>query len=193
MSADGTLAPSDQKLVRHVGCGPPNPAKLYRRFRGPEWREIRFDISEDNQPDVVGDMLDMHAIASNSMDAVYSSHNIEHLHAHQVPVALKEFLRVLKPDGLVVLTCPDLGAVATVILEGGPTTTAYESPSGPITPLDIIYGFGRAIARGNLFMAHKTGFTAQSLADAFAKAGFNRVRATTGDCFDLWLAAYKPG
>ena len=43
-----------------------------------------------------------------SVDAVFSSHNIEHLYPHEVPLALKEFMRVLKPDGFVLMTCPDL-------------------------------------------------------------------------------------
>jgi predicted SAM-dependent methyltransferase len=38
------------------------------------------------------------------MDALYSSHNIEHVFAHEVVPTLKEFRRVLKPDGFVVIT-----------------------------------------------------------------------------------------
>jgi len=44
-------------------------------------------------------MLDMPAVADGSVDAIYSSHNIEHLYPDEIPVALKEFLRVLKPEG----------------------------------------------------------------------------------------------
>jgi predicted SAM-dependent methyltransferase len=39
----------------------------------------------------------MKAVASESVDAIFSSHNIEHLYPHEVPVALAEFIRVLKP------------------------------------------------------------------------------------------------
>ncbi|WP_353740161.1 hypothetical protein [Desulfonatronum lacustre] len=38
------------------------------------------------------------------MNAVYSAHNIEHVHAFEVPQVLKEFLRVLKRSGHV--RCP---------------------------------------------------------------------------------------
>lgn len=60
------------------------------------------------QPDLVGTMTDMKAVCSASVDVVFSSHNIEHLYAHEVEVALAEFHHVLKPDGFVLLTCPDL-------------------------------------------------------------------------------------
>ena len=59
-------------------------------------------------PDIVGTLLDMSQVQTASVDAVYSSHNIEHVYPHEVPIVLKEFYRVLKDDGIVVLECPDL-------------------------------------------------------------------------------------
>ncbi|WP_396594592.1 class I SAM-dependent methyltransferase [Brevundimonas sp. R86498] len=197
MSPDNSLVSEpvaqSERLVLHVGPGVPNPLKLHVNFRQPGWREIRLDIAEANQPDIVGDMTDMHAVASGSMDAVYSSHNLEHVYTHEVPIVLAEFLRVLKPGGHVLLTCPDLVATARAILDHGLTGTAYQSPSGPITPLDILYGFGKAVARGNLYMAHKTGFSVESLKAVFEKAGFVQIECKTGRSFDLWIRAFKPG
>ena len=60
-------------------------------------------------------MLDMAAVQSESMDALYSAHNIEHVYAHEVPVVLTEFLRVLKPTGYLVITCPDLQTVCALV------------------------------------------------------------------------------
>ncbi|MDP3405086.1 MAG: class I SAM-dependent methyltransferase [Brevundimonas sp.] len=181
-----------ERLVLHVGPGIPNPLKLHASFRQPGWREIRLDISADNEPDIVGDMTDMHAVASGSMDAVYSSHNLEHVYPHEVAIVLAEFRRVLKPGGHVLLTCPDLVATARAILDKGLTGAAYQSPSGPITPLDILYGFGKAIARGNHYMAHKTGFSVDSLHAAFQQAGFVQIDCRAGNSFDLWIRAFKP-
>ena len=67
------------------------------RFPAAAWREIRLDIDAGHRPDIVGSLTDMSGIVSGSVDAVYSCHNLEHLHAHEVPVALREFLRVLTP------------------------------------------------------------------------------------------------
>eukprot|EP00913_Durusdinium_trenchii_P011152 g10474.t1 len=166
------------RTVLHVGCGHPSPASLHQRFRGPEWRELRLDIDPNVKPDIIASLVDMHPVDTNSVDAVWSSHNIEHLYAHEVPVALGEFLRVLKPTGTLLIAMPDLQQVAHFIVADKLDDVAYESPAGPITPLDCVFGFGKAIAAGNTFMAHKTGFTAKSLTRRLIDAGFE-----IGNCY----------
>ena len=126
------------KTFLHVGCGPKRKDRTTAGFA--EWSELRFDIDESVQPDLVGTMTDMSSVSTESVDAVFSSHNIEHLYPHEVPVALSEFLRVLKPDGFAVITCPDLQAVCALVAEDKLTEPAYTSPAGLIAPLDILYG-----------------------------------------------------
>ncbi len=53
-----------------------------------------------------------------------------------------------------------------------------------------MFGFGRAIAAGNHFMAHRTGFTARSLEDALRRAGFASVRVVRDEGFALWATAF---
>ena len=89
-----------EKVFLHVGCGPKRKAATTRGFDSDQWREIRFDIDPSVAPDIIGTMTDMSTVATASVDAVFSSHNIEHLYPHEVPVALAEFLRVLKDGGL---------------------------------------------------------------------------------------------
>jgi ubiquinone/menaquinone biosynthesis C-methylase UbiE len=136
-------------------------------------------------------MVDMSAVPTASVDAIFSSHNIEHLYPHEVPVALAEFKRVLKPEGFVVITCPDLQGVASLIAEDKLTDSAYTSPAGPIAPLDILYGFRPSMAKGNLYMAHYCGFTQKVLSATLQKAGFASVAATRRGptAFDLWALA----
>ena len=180
---------SEVKVVLHVGSGPKNPRKLHQLFREDGWREIRLDINPAVHPDIVASLTDMSAVESASVDAVWSSHNLEHLHAHEVPVALAEFRRVLTSDGFALVTMPDLQRVAELIVEDQTDIAAYHSPSGPITPLDMVYGHGRAIAAGNGFMAHRTGFTARTLGEALVRAGFCQADVWRQG-FDLWAAAY---
>lgn len=177
--------------VLHVGCGP-NRDKLHAYFRDHAWEETRLDIDATCEPDIVASITDMSAVASQSVDAVYSSHNIEHLHAHEVPLALREFLRVLKPRGFALMALPDLECVAQLILEHGLGTTAYVSPAGPVAPIDMLYGHREAIAHGAHFMAHRTGFTAKSLSDSLIGAGFKHVataRVPPPQCH-LWALAF---
>ncbi|MFM7393240.1 MAG: class I SAM-dependent methyltransferase [Cyanobium sp.] len=79
----------------HVGCGSKHIDRT--PFAGSQWQEVRFDINPDVTPDLVGSLTDMGAVADGSMDAVFSTHNLEHPYAHEVPRALAEFRRVLRP------------------------------------------------------------------------------------------------
>ena len=181
------------KSFLHVGCGPKRKDRTTRGFNTPEWHEIRLDIDPSVSPDVIGTMTDMSAVASESVDAIYSSHNIEHLYPHEVPLALAEFLRVLKPDGFFVVTCPDLQSVCQLVAEDKLTEAAYTSPAGPIAPLDILYGLRPAMANGNLFMAHRCGFTQKVLTATLQSGGFMQVASMKRGApyFDLWALATK--
>ena len=190
-SSEGAGAGTGEKLVLNVGCGYPLNQRLHPHFQGPQWRELRLDIDPAVRPDILCSMTEMTPVADDAVDAVWSSHNLEHLYRHEVPRALGEFLRVLKPGGLLLLTLPDLQRVAEMIAADGLESEAYRSASGPITPLDMIFGHGASLAQGHLFMAHKTGFTVTSLEHALNEAGFVGVQARRGDAFDLWAVAYK--
>ena len=179
-----------EKTVLHVGCGSWRPGALHPDYEAGGWREVRLDINPDAKPDIVASMTDLGPVDSNSVDAVWNSHALEHLYAHEVPIALAEFLRVLRPGGHVFMRMPDIKRAAELIVQNGPMSTAYTSPSGPITPLDILYGHRASIARGETGMAHKTGFTQESIAQHLASAGFVKVRALQNK-FDLWARGEK--
>ena len=108
-------------------------------------------------------------------------------------MALKEFLRVLKPDGFLVVTCPDLQSVCALVVDDKLTEPAYNSPVGPISPIDILYGYRPFIERGNLHMAHKCGFTKKVLVGTLRGAGFMTTAAINRSYphYDLWAVASK--
>ena len=179
------------KTVLNVGCGPKGRPHGFAGF-DPGWTELRLDIDPAVEPDVLGTMTDMSAVATGSVDAVVSSHNIEHLYPHEVPLALAEFVRVLKPDGRVLITCPDLQSVCARVAQGELASPLYVSDAGPISALDMMYGHRGAMAAGNLFMAHRCGFTLQVLADTLQACGFARTAGIARpEAFDLWVVASK--
>ena len=180
------------KQFLHVGCGGNAKEQAGPGFQGDEWQEIRFDINPAVKPDIIGTMTDMSAVENCSVDAIFSAHNIEHLYAHEVPLALAEFRRVLRADGFVVITCPDLQSVARLIVDDKLAEPVYQSPAGPIAPLDIVYGLRSAIAQGNLFMAHRCGFTQKVLAETLQACGFGpAIVRQRANYLDLWALAFK--
>lgn len=166
------VAPRLAGHVLHVGCG---------TMRLPDWLhgepETRLDVDVTCKPDIVANMLDMGNIGG--FDILYCSHALEHLYPHQVPVALAEFRRVLKPGGLCMVIVPDLEYVR-------PTEEVlYESMAGPITGLDMIYGFRKELET-KPYMAHHTGFVPETLNRVLMQAGFRDVRVQNSGSFNLY-------
>ena len=174
----------------NVGCGPKGREHGFLGFQ--DWQEVRLDIDPSVEPDVVGTMTDLAAVPTGSVDAIVSSHNIEHLYPHEVPVALAEFVRVLTPQGILLITCPDLQSVCARVAQGELASPLYESPAGPISALDILYGHRGAMGAGNLYMAHRCGFTLEVLANTLQSCGFARsIGVARPENFDLWMLASK--
>ena len=190
MNADLTSDP--RRRLLHVGCGHPQGSVLPACFTRESWQEIRMDIDPRVKPDVIGSITDLSAVGDAGVDAVYSSHNLEHVNSFEVPQALSEFRRVLKDDGFALITLPDLRAVARRIADDLLTEPLYQSAAGPISPLDILFGHQAAIAAGNEYMAHRTGFTARSLGHALIDAGFAEVRVHEGRRWELWAVGTMP-
>lgn len=117
-------------------------------------------------------------------DAVLSCHSLEHLYPYQVGQALGEFRRVLADGGYAVIFVPDLEDVR-------PTEEVLvNAPCGPITGLDMIYGF-RLLLAHQPHMAHHTGFTSATLEAALSDAGFSKVVLQRLSNYNLMAVAIK--
>ena len=170
-----TDKPQGTRKLLHIGCGPKTQANTHPTFHDPrQWAETRLDIDPNARPDIVASMTDMSMVESEQFDAIFSSHNLEHLYPHDVPTALAEFKRVLKPTGFALIIVPDLQRVGELIAADKLEDPAYMSPSGPICPVDMLYGFRKSLAAGNLFMAHKMGFTRKTIAQYFLRLDSQR-------------------
>jgi SAM-dependent methyltransferase len=188
----GTTQRRATRRVLNAGSGSQSARQMHALFRGRAWQEVRIDLDPNARPDVVGSIVDMVEFSDLSFDAIWSSHVLEHLYAHEVPTALLEFRRVLAPDGFAVISSPDLEAVAAAISEHGINHVLYVSPAGPISALDILYGHRASIERGKTGMAHRTGFTCASLGELLVEAGFAEALVTRRG-YDLWALALGDG
>ena len=178
------------KTVLHIGCNRKDKSALPQFFQS--YDEIRLDIDAKVNPDIVADMRDLSQLEDNSVDAIFSSHNIEHIFIHEVVPTLEGWHRILRPGGVLDLRCPDIAPACKAIFEGKPFGPLYTSPAGPVTPIDMIYGYTRSLRRGNTFMAHKCGFTEEILKACLPRAGFNKGGVTEGDStHELRAVVYK--
>lgn len=178
------------KKVLNVG-GNSKDIALPEIYNG--WTQVWLDIDPAVNPDVLCDARELLSLTGNTYDAIYCSHNLEHYYRHDVKKVLAGFYHVLKKDGFVHIRVPDMAAVMRTFVENDMdiNDVLYESPAGPITIQDVMYGWGKEIERsGNDFFAHKTGFTETSLIATLIDASFYQVYSGTGN-FEVVAFAFK--
>jgi hypothetical protein len=157
------------------------------------WEQDTLDIDPNVNPDIVCDARQMRTLPPAKYDAVYCSHTLEHFFKHEVPTVLAGFSRVLKSSGFAHVAVPNMNAVFEALVKGNRdiNETWYVSPGGPISFHDVIYGWGKQVALGNLYYCHKTGFTEKSLAQALRVARFVKVMTACDDAGNLYAFAFK--
>jgi predicted SAM-dependent methyltransferase len=136
------------RTVLHVGAGG-------KRIEGAINCDL-YDPAADRQ----WNATDLHEVADASIDIVEHHHLIEHLSAADLPRALAEWARVLKEDGLLIVSAPDLETVLERWLAMGERERWDYG-------IKTIYG-----SQEHEGMFHKNGFTPRRLADVLRPAGF---------------------
>jgi ubiquinone/menaquinone biosynthesis C-methylase UbiE len=180
------------KTLLHVGCGKNTKSQTTSGFNTEEWSEVRLDIDPSVRPDLLASITNMNPVESSSIDAIFSSHNIEHIFPHEIHLAFREFFRVLNDEGFVVITCPDLVSISKLVVEEKLYDCAYTSPAGPVAAIDMLYGHRASLESGKEFMAHRCGFTEKSITQQLRDVGFKMIATTVApSAFALWALASK--
>lgn len=179
-----------QKKVLNVG-GNSKSIAIPEHYNG--WLHHLLDIDPAGNPDIVCDARCLEQIMGNEYDSVYCSHNLEHYYSHDVIKVLKGFYHILKNDGFVHIRVPDIQAVMQHVIQNNMDINdiLYQSPAGPISVKDVIYGFGKQIeSSGQDFYAHKTGFSVKSLLAVLSECGFLHPYYALGN-FEISVFAFK--
>jgi len=160
------------------------------------WEKVLLDIDGRGGADLVCDARALReTVDANSFGAVYCSHNLEHYYRHDVNKVLQGFLHALRPDGFAEIRVPDIGGLVKLLAKDdrGLEQAIYDSPAGPITAHDMIYGYGPEIEESGMdFYAHKTGFSADSLVRALRANGFAEIHfAPPLSVLELHVFAFK--
>jgi len=180
---------SRPKLLVNLGSGPKAAAWLPSFFA--DWREMRVDADPTASPDLLADITDLSAIESGSVDAVWMSHCLEHLYLHQVGKTVTEIHRILADDGFLCLIVPDLQSLAEYVAGDRLHEVVYQSPAGPVTAHDIVFGYGPFLARDRTGMAHRCGFTPTLLASKLREAPFAEIVLQRRPGYELAAIACK--
>lgn len=91
----------------HLGCG----SKHIPGF-------VHVDALAAPHVDIVGP-VECLPIDDNSVSLIYACHILEHFGRHEYRAVLSEWLRVLKPNGVLRLAVPDFAACASIYYESG--------------------------------------------------------------------------
>ena len=133
---------------------------------------INVDVAPSRagmKPDVLCDLHELTPFEDDSVDKILSVHVVEHFWRWEVVGILKEWVRVLKPGGQMILECPNLLSACASVLEHPEQTGP--GPEGQHS-MWVLYGDP---AWRDPLMCHRWGYTPQSLAAVMMEAGLVNV------------------
>jgi len=160
-AALGDAAPRPTRL--NLGCGD----KILPGY-------VNVDVVEaraGKRPDVICDLHDLVPFADATADEILSVHVVEHFWRWEIRDVLREWMRVLKPGGRMIVECPNLLSACRTFLEN-PEQYAREDQNGQRT-MWVFYGDPQW---KDPLMIHRWGYTPESLAALLREVGLRDVR-----------------
>ena len=155
------IAMTSKKL--NLGCGD----KLINGY-------INVDLVTERAgvpPDVNCDIRKLTVFDTNYADEILAVHVIEHFWRWEVEAILAEWVRVLKPNGKLILECPNLISACEEFLKD-PEAGSSPNQKGQKT-MWVFYGDPRW---RDPLMVHRWGYTPRSLATIMNAAGLTQLQ-----------------
>lgn len=137
-------AENTHKIV-DLGCGP-----VRQHF--PEGIPVRVDMDERWEPDYRADVRNL-PFEHNEFDIVFSSHVLEHFSKADQNIALREWIRILKPGGELRLVLPNMAWAAIRV-----PNLHKMNPTEKRDVMNVLYG-----GQTSQYDFHYNGFTPDTL------------------------------
>lgn len=164
--------------------------KHNRLFKGKEWTIV------DNHPQFGGKYkTDLHhkglPFPDNSIEAVYTSHTIEHILPHRQYVVFSEMHRVLEQDGLVRIVVPDIDFAIRKYVNGENLTIQSAPSRQPSLPdleiCKLASWFFTYREKGDVLGGHVMAYNQELLTHYLTNAKFrNIVFKEYNDCSPIF-------
>lgn len=162
-AAPGTVSQSAAPVRLNLGCGD----KILRGYENVDVVASRLGRT----PDVLCDLHDLAVFPDDYADEVMAIHVVEHFWRWEIEDVLREWVRVLKPGGSMVLECPNLISACEEFLRD-PERHSGQGQEGQRT-MWVFYGDP---AWKDPYMNHRWGYTPESLKALMEAVGLVEVR-----------------
>ncbi|MCJ2541597.1 methyltransferase domain-containing protein [Thermostichus vulcanus] len=151
-----------ERIRLHIGGKEPHP----------NWKI--FNIQPGPNVDYVGNAVDLSQFPDNSLEAIYTSHTLEHFnYTQELPVVLKEWYRALRFGGQLMISVPDLPTLCRLYLKEEAT------PAQRFAIMRMMFG-----GQVDEYDYHKVGLSWEHLFMLLSQAGFRIIRKV--DRFNLF-------
>ena len=171
--------PEDKKIVLFPGVASAVAERLHQNFRGDAWHCVRVDPVEAANPDLQHMPVKLAMFANASVDAIWAPQLLHRFFLHDIEAALREYFRLLKDEGSIYITVPDLQLAASYVVHSRHSEKLHLT-GAPTTPIEMLYGDARALQKGMGHFQHRFGFTPDLLGAKLREAGFTNIQVKAG-------------
>ncbi len=159
-----SLPETDKRICLNIGWSSVSKGRTHSHFAAKDWEMIHVDSDAAYEPDLlVPSIATLDMLEDNSVDGIWLCHVLQRITFHEAAILVRESLRVLKEGGDVIVQMPDAQLAATFIARNEADAAIYHAPAGGITPIDMMFGYQKAIAKGDTSRIHRSGYTAETL------------------------------
>lgn len=145
-----------------------------RHILGDGWTNIDVVVSQHPKargkaPDILADMASI-PLPDGCADELMCIHGIEHVLPWEADIAVKEWHRLLKQGGTLVIECPDLIKCCKNVISGYKVKDKHPDQMG-------LWGlYGDSTLR-DPFMMHRYAYSPESMAALLTRNGFTKIRS----------------